>query len=331
MRLILKGGAPILAMTAAMSAQPYIDALILSRLAPGNVVGWFGAARNILGTIMAPATILGVAAYPRLARAFTEPFPALRREATSALRTIFILGCLAATGTYLFASTAVGLVYGTAGFGPAATVLKVFSPGLLLVFIDIVLGTIVYACGGATGFAIAKILSVAASAGLDLLLIPVFQARFGNGGIGAVVAFGASEVIVFAGALLVVPRGALSAMDLLDLLRALAAGGATILLFRVLGDITPFLAIPLCVVVFLVASLSMGLIRRSDVAEIARRIRAWLASRIRGSRVPRTPPADVGPAPRGTARPATVKPPAEPRPVETCVLQFPESETGGER
>jgi hypothetical protein len=34
-------------MTAATSVQPYLDAILLSKLAPGVVVGWFGAARNI--------------------------------------------------------------------------------------------------------------------------------------------------------------------------------------------------------------------------------------------------------------------------------------------
>ena len=48
-------GAPILAMTAAASVQPYLDAILLSKLAPAAVVGWFGAAKNVLGTLMAPA------------------------------------------------------------------------------------------------------------------------------------------------------------------------------------------------------------------------------------------------------------------------------------
>jgi hypothetical protein len=63
-RELLAAGAPILAMTAASAAQPYLDAIILSKLAPAVVVGWFGAARNVLGTLLAPAAILGAAAYP---------------------------------------------------------------------------------------------------------------------------------------------------------------------------------------------------------------------------------------------------------------------------
>jgi O-antigen/teichoic acid export membrane protein len=98
-RQLLAAGVPILAMTAATSAQPYLDAIVLSKLAPANVVGWFGAAKNILGTLMAPAVILGAAAYPRIARASGDP-ERLRREARSAFRPLLWLGALAGTGPY---------------------------------------------------------------------------------------------------------------------------------------------------------------------------------------------------------------------------------------
>jgi O-antigen/teichoic acid export membrane protein len=115
-------------MTAAIWAQPYLDVIILSKLAPATVVGWFGAAKTILGTIMAPAVILGAAAFPRLARASADT-TALRREVRAAFRPLLWLAALAGTGTYLFAGTAIAIVYGAKGFGPAATVLEVFAPG----------------------------------------------------------------------------------------------------------------------------------------------------------------------------------------------------------
>jgi O-antigen/teichoic acid export membrane protein len=263
-RELVTAGVPILAMTAATYAQPYLDAILLSKLAPATVVGWFGAARNILGTLMAPAVILGAAAYPRLARASSD-IAALRQEVRSALRPLLGLGALAATGTYLFAGTAVGLIYGSQHFGPAATILQVFAPGLFLVFIDILFGNIIYATGHGTGFAIAKVASVVVSTALDALLIPLCQARYGNGGIGVVLAFALSEFVVFAGCLFVLRR-ALGAASALDLLRAVAAGGATVLLGHFAPAWLPFwLAIPLCVGAFGLLCLAVGLIDRSDV------------------------------------------------------------------
>jgi O-antigen/teichoic acid export membrane protein len=230
-------------------------------------VGWFGAARNILGTLMAPATILGAAAYPRLARASSDP-EALRREVRAALRPLLWLGAMGATGTYLWARTAVGLIYGSRGFGPAATILEVFSPGLFLLFIDILLGNIIYASGGGTGFAIAKVLSVAVGTALDFAFVPVFQTRTGNGGIGVIVAFAASELVVFAGSLIVLRRGTLQWSALLEVGRALASAAATLLLFRALPPLPAWVGIPLCVLAFAAASLALGLVRREDLTTL---------------------------------------------------------------
>jgi O-antigen/teichoic acid export membrane protein len=272
-RELLAAGAPILAMTAAASVQPYLDAVILSKLAPAVVVGWFGAAKSILGTLIAPAAILGAAAYPRISRASADRAE-LRAEVRSAFRPLLWLGALAGTGTYLFARTAIGLIYGTRGFGPAASVLEVFAPGLFLLFIDILLGNVIYASGGGTGFAIAKVLSVVVGTGLDFVLIPVFQHRFGNGGIGVVVAFALSELVVFAGALMVLRRGTLDSRTLVDVARALGAAAVTIALFRWLPVLPPWMGIPLCLACFTAASLALGLLSGRDVrllTAIARR------------------------------------------------------------
>src|SRR6266545_922566 len=78
-RELVLGGTPIVAMSLAIAAQAYIDAIVLSRLAPPQVLGWYGTAKNILGTLVAPAAILGAAAFPALSRAAHDP-SRLRRE-----------------------------------------------------------------------------------------------------------------------------------------------------------------------------------------------------------------------------------------------------------
>jgi hypothetical protein len=50
-----------------------------------------------------------------------------------------------------------------------------------------------------------------------------------------------------------------------DFLRGTVSGGATILLMRSLPDITPFIAIPLCVALYLAFSAAAGLVRRKDL------------------------------------------------------------------
>jgi len=264
-REVLAGGSAIVVVAIAVSVQPYLDAIILSKLVPADVLGWFGAAKNIMGTLLAPAVIIGAAAFPRLSRAASD-VSTFNVEVQATLRPMLCLGALVGVGTYLFADSAIALVYGRQHFGEAGTILKVFAPGLFLVFVDVLFGNALTALGRATAFAVAKVGSVLLSTGLDLVLIPLFQRRTGNGGIGVVLGFVASEIVVFAGAALLMPRGSLKPEVGVDVLRAFASAAITALLFRWLPPLPMAIGVPMCVLAFALCALAFGLIRRSDLS-----------------------------------------------------------------
>jgi O-antigen/teichoic acid export membrane protein len=164
------------------------------------------------------------------------------------------------------ADSAISLVYGRQHFGEAGSILKVFAPGLFLVFVDVLFGNALTALGRATAFAVAKVGSVLLSTGLDLVLIPLFQRRTGNGGIGVVLGFVASEIVVFGGAALLMPRGSLRPGVAVDVLRALASAGITAVLFHWLPPLPMAIGVPMCVLAFALCALAFGLIRRSDLS-----------------------------------------------------------------
>ena len=263
-RELLAGGTGIVGMMVTVQVQPYLDAIIISKLVPAEVMGWFGAAKNIMGTLVAPALIISTAAYPRLSRT-TSSVPVFKTEFQSCLRPILLLGALAGVGTFLFADGAIALVYGHRHFGPAGIVLKVFGPGLFLLFVDVLFGNALTAMGRAGAFSGVKVVSIAVSTGLDLLLIPWFQGRYGNGGIGAVVAFILSEFVVFAGALFLMRRGSLGRGVLLDTIRALAAVAVTALVVESLPALPLFVGIAVCIACFALCALAVGLLRRRDI------------------------------------------------------------------
>ena len=263
-REMLVGGTSLAAMGLAIFVQPYIDAVLISKMVSPEGIGWYGAAKNIMGTLFAPAFILGAAAFPRLSRAAGDR-TVFASELQTALRPMLWLGGLAGVGTYLFADTAVHLVYGHRHFEPAGDILRVFGPGLFLIFIDMLLGTALTALGRAGAFSVAKVASVVLSTILDVVLIPYFQRRSGNGGVGAVLAFVLSEFVVFSGSLFLMPRGSLGWGMVANGCRAVGAAGLTAGLFFALPPLPPWLAIPMCIVVFSVLSVVVGLVRRADV------------------------------------------------------------------
>ena len=262
-REVLVGGSAFFITVAASSFQPYIDAVVLSKLAPVDVVGWYGAAKNIMGTMVAPAVILGAASFPRLARAAHDA--SFKAEVRAAQRPILWFGALAAIGTFLFADDAIAIVYGQQQFGPSAIILKVYAPGYLLLFTNILLGNVFFALGRAKAFSVVKVASVVVSTALELVLIPLFQQRAGNGGIGVVAAFVASEVVVLGGAVFLLRRASLGLDILVDMARALGSAALTLLLFWWLPPLPFLVGVPVCLIAFLLCSVGLGLVRRADV------------------------------------------------------------------
>ena len=271
-RTLIRGGTPILLFSLAVAAQTYIDAVVLSKLAPPDSVGWFAAARNIFGTLIAPATILAMAAYPALARAAVDQ-NRLAAEVQVSTRPLVTLAALGAVGTYLYADEAVALIYGKVGFAPAGQVLKVFAPGLFLLFLDMLLATAVVAHGRTKSMAVAKWLSLITTTAMSIALVPVFERRFGNGGMALAVAFAVSEVIMLAAALWLLPRGTVNRATLMDCGRALLAGAGTLAIVTVLPPLPLPLGIAVCVVSFGLFARAVRLMRVGEIVRVLAALR----------------------------------------------------------
>jgi len=155
----------------------------------------------------------------------------------------------------------------------------------------VLLGTALTALGRSTAFATVKVGAVALGTGLELWLIPRFQARTGNGGLGVVVSLVVCEALIFAGLLLLMPRGTARLGILADTARAAGAALGTALLLRLLPPLSPWLGIPLCVLVYSAVTAAVGLLRRSDLRTLRRMVGP------RSGRSSETSPVEKRPAP----------------------------------
>lgn len=263
-RQILVLGAAPLAFNALNNVQPYIDAVVLSKLVPADVVGWYGAAKNIMTTMLMPALIIGTASFPRIVRAAAHE-DTFRTEVRAALRPIMWLGALAAVGTYLFADDAIAIMYGKDDFVPSGIILQVYAPGFPLLFVSVLFGAALFARDQEKAFATLKVTSVVICTALELVLIPLFQERTGNGGIGVVVSFVVSEIVLVAGAMYLLGRKCLGPEILIDMARALGSAAFTLLLFWWMPPLPFLIGVPVCVIAFSLCSFGFGLVRRSDV------------------------------------------------------------------
>jgi O-antigen/teichoic acid export membrane protein len=274
LREILVGGVPFLALALAIAVQPYLDATLVFRLTQPRAVGWYGAAARMAGALVFPAGVLGTALFPTLSRLWASDPGRFHQALRSALRVVLALASLAACGTWLLAGTAIALLYGKAAFAPTIRILEVLAPFLGLVYINMVLGYALMACGRQRAFTAAKLCAVVLCVALEILLIPMFQARTGNGGIGVAAALGSAELLLLFAALLLLGRGAVDASVARDFAKALITCACTVAVGVALSALSPLLRIPVVLLTFAAVGFGSGLLRREDALLLRDAIRS---------------------------------------------------------
>lgn len=264
---LLSGGAPFLLWGIVVSSQSSVDAILLSVLAPPSIIGWHGAAWRLIGMVIFPANVLAAALYPTLARLYAQRSAKYGDLVANALRVTVLLGFLAAAGTFLFADTAIALIYGTDVFGPAASNLRLLAAYLPLVFVDIIFSAAIMAASAITPWILAKFASVLVAAAVSVALIPVSQSSLGNGGLGCAAGTVAAELVMFIAALFLVPVDRLRLGVRLS--KALGRGAIAAVAMAVAAwisrDAAPLASIAIAVTTYVASVWLLGAIRREDM------------------------------------------------------------------
>lgn len=261
------GGTPFVFVSLALALQPLIDAASLAKLGTVEAVGWYAAARKLIGLLLFPASALIGALYPTLCRLWAEDREEFLRVTRGSLHSVSLIVMPIALGCFLFPDLGVA-IFSKEAYGPAADDLRILSLFLFLVYFTMPIGTCVLAAGRQRAWSIVQSLCVAVSVVLNPLLTPWFQRRYANGGLGPSVASVVSELIVVGCGLWFVPRGVfdsrLRRTLSLTALAGLAMGGVAWLL----RSITPFVAAPIAVAAYGAVLWATGEIDRSHVAKV---------------------------------------------------------------
>jgi O-antigen/teichoic acid export membrane protein len=249
LKTLLRVGTPFMFTGLAMFLQPSIDAVFLSKLAPADVVGWHSAARRLIGFLVFPAASLVGAMYPTLCRLHATDADAFVQLTRSALRATILLAIPIALGCYLYPDLGVDL-FDPKSFSPTQDNLRMLSVFLFLLFVTMPLGTCIGAAGKQRAWAVVQSMCVATSIVLDPILIPWYQQRTGNGGLGISLAAVISEVVVTCGAIFLAPRGIFVGSFWRSMLPGVLAGGSMIIVAFSLRHTSSLLAAPVAVAVY---------------------------------------------------------------------------------
>jgi len=261
------GGVPFVVGGLTMALQPIIDAIFLSKLGSFEAVGWFAAARKLVGLLLFPATALIGALYPTLCRLWATDKDEFARTTKGSLHSVALLVVPVALGCGLYPDLGIA-IFSKEAFGPAADDLRVLAVFVFLVYFSMPLGTCIMAAGKQRAWSVVQSLCLLVSLALDPLLIPWFERKFHNGGLGPCVAAVVSEVLVVAGGVWLIPRGIFDRAFLRSLFHTSLAGVGMAGVAYLLRSINPFFAAPVAVLTYGVGLLLTGEITQGQIAQL---------------------------------------------------------------
>jgi O-antigen/teichoic acid export membrane protein len=264
LKKLLLDGYGFLFMALAMALQPNVDAVFLSKLAPGDPMGWYAAARKLVGLLIFPGSAVVGSLYPTLCRLHGEDLAGFRQTASSSLRLITILVVPIAVACAFYPEVGIA-IFSKQAYAPAADNLRVLSVFVLLVYFSMLLGITLMAAGRQRAWAATQSLCVVVSAILDPILVRWFQARTGNGGLGVCVTSVVSETLMLIVGICLVPAGILDRLLGRQLVLVLIAGAAMGGVAHLLSGLNPFIGGPLALLVYLACLWLTGGIDKEQV------------------------------------------------------------------
>ncbi len=264
---LARKGVPYLLMSIFAVIYYRVNAVMLSLMAPDAVVGWFGAAFRFFDILMFLPSIFSMAVFPVLARLSGEE-NTVTRTTQKSLDFILVAVIPIGISTFVFAGDIISLLFGLKEFSQSIIVLKVLSFGLLLVYVDFVLVTALIAMDKQRQWSIVALSAIPLSVLLNYLLIPYFQNRLGNGGVGSAVATNITELFIMGAAIVLLPKGVFVVSGVPVPLKAVIAGGIMVgsLWFMGDGPIPWMIRGVLGLVVYGVAALSLRVFQPEEIA-----------------------------------------------------------------
>lgn len=276
---LIQTGTGFLIFNLVLALQPNVDAVVLSKMAPAEVVGWFAAARRLIGVLIFPVTTLCFALYPTLVRLWRDDKEAYRQLVINSLRAVIIFGVCIALGTALFADVGIRVVYGGDAFAPAVLDLQFLAGFILLLFLSLVPGCAVVASGLQMPWAGVQAMCIVVSAVGDPLLVPYFQRRYGNGGIGICATLAISEALMLASALVMLRSLKLAKPLLSTLLSSLAGAIAMIGCAILLPDKPSLIRMSVSVAAYFGVLFGLGGFDRTHLSLIVEIVRERISRR----------------------------------------------------
>ena len=224
----IKSGIPYFLFAVFSTIYYRIDSLMLSKMSPGEIVGWYGGAFRLFDVLGFFPYILTIALFPVLSRLWKDSNETHKRTTQKSLEIVIMLGVLIGIGVFTYADKLVGMFYGLKAYEPSVLILQILTCGLLFLYVDMMLATMLMASEKQKQFSIVSLVAIPLKLALNYFLIRHFQSESGNGGIGAAIATALTELGIMVAALSITPKGVLHGFRVDVIWKTLLAGAVVV-------------------------------------------------------------------------------------------------------
>ena len=227
-RSLLARGVPFGAAMGVVVLYGRVGLLMLAAFATSRDVAYFNVGYLLSQPLGFVASAMSLAAFPMLARRADQDHEALSRALRRTSRYVLLLTLPMTVGLMSIADPLIAALFPGRGFERAAAALRVMSPGLLVIFLNLVSRYVLAALDRQRHYLHAVLVGLVVNAALGVALIPSF------GFLGACVAYLGAELAIWAVCQRVLSRYIRPAELAADAAKPLLAAGLMGLLLIVL-------------------------------------------------------------------------------------------------
>jgi O-antigen/teichoic acid export membrane protein len=261
---LIAGSAPFFVWQAALMVYGQIDIILLAIFTRDEVIGWYVAAYRILSIAMFAPTIISGVSFPALSESVYRAPARFLAIARQSLRIVVILTVPVAVGSIVVAEDLLEFLHYPDEFRHSIPIIAILGIHVPIASADIVIGTVLMARDKQRIWALTGVAAAVLNPAINLLLIPYFDNRFGNGAIGAATATVLTELFMMAMGLRLLKGSVFDRGSLMVAVRSVAAAvimAGVVMLMR--GLFLP-LTVAVGALVYLLASLAFGTISLRD-------------------------------------------------------------------
>jgi O-antigen/teichoic acid export membrane protein len=273
LRELVDGGRPFLGWIVALRVRGQLDVVLTGLLLQPSVAGWLAAAYRITTVTVFIPTVIVTPLLPALSRTRHAP-SAYRSLLRDSLAAVLFLTVPVSASVFALAPAIPGLLGWSEPLQHSVPVMMVLAFQQPLVGIDMVLGVSLIALGLEARWFRVAVAGAIFNPALNLVAIPFAQATTGNGAVGAAVVEVLTEMMFFAGAIYLTPRGLLDPAILGRAARIVGCGLVLTVVASALRPASPEIAFVAGGLAYLVTAIALGVVGPAQVRAIRIALRA---------------------------------------------------------